>query len=345
MVSAQPLRLAIAGMTHDHVHGVLQAGFGDDVSIVGIWEPNQELANRLAERYKLSKELIYSDLEQMLDECDPEAVAGFGSIYDHLELVEQAAPRGVHVMVEKPLAVNYSHAKKIASLAQKNDIIVMTNYETTWYPSHYKLEQIVESGKIGSMNKVIVYDGHSGPIGIGISKEFEEWLTDPVLNGGGAVIDFGCYGANLMTWLTKGELPSRVYADVRTHDSATYPKVDDDATILLSYDDVEAVVNGSWAWSFGRKDMHLYASKGYVFADNQTDLRMRIGEREPEKDIKATAADIEYDNPFSYLRAWVRGDFTPAPYALSSLENNITVVKILDAAKRSAKTGRAVKIK
>ena len=81
----------------------------------------------------------------------------------------------------------------------------------------------------------MVKSGHQGPKEIGCSADFLNWLTDPVKNGGGAVVDFGCYGANLMTGLMNGKAPVSVTAVLRHIKPDVYPKVDDDATILLEY--------------------------------------------------------------------------------------------------------------
>ena len=59
---------------------------------------------------------------------------------------------------------------------------------------------------------MVAMDGHQGPQEIGVGPEFFEWLTDPVIDGGGALFDFGCYGANLMTWLMDNERPLAVTA-------------------------------------------------------------------------------------------------------------------------------------
>ncbi len=71
----------------------------------------------------------------MLDKIKPEAVVAFGSIFDHLAVIEACAPRGIHVMVEKPLAVNMQHANRMAELAEKHHIFLLTDYETSWYPT------------------------------------------------------------------------------------------------------------------------------------------------------------------------------------------------------------------
>jgi len=110
------------------------------------------------------------------------------------------APRGIHVMMEKPLAINLADARAIAVAAKKGGIQVIVNYETTWYLGNQNAYAIVhDQHAIGDLRKIVVHDGHRGPKEIGCSPAFLEWLTDPVLNGGGALTDFGCYGADLIT--------------------------------------------------------------------------------------------------------------------------------------------------
>src|SRR4051812_26270194 len=87
--------------------------------------------------YLFPLERVYSDLDAMLDTVRPEAVCAFGPIYDQLRVVEACAPRKIHVMVEKPLAVSLEHAERMAALARGHGIYLITNYETTWYASTY----------------------------------------------------------------------------------------------------------------------------------------------------------------------------------------------------------------
>ena len=184
-----PLRLAVAGITHGHVGWILGRKDKTDVTLVGIYETNKVLSLRSAKRYNISPDLFYTDLNKMLDVVKPEAVVAFGSIYEHMAAVEACAPRGIHVMVEKPLATNIAHVKKMEKLAKANKIYLLTNYETSWYPTTEKTYQLInDSNYVGNLKKVVVHDGHQGPKEIGVSKEFLDWLTDPVQNGGGALL-------------------------------------------------------------------------------------------------------------------------------------------------------------
>lgn len=339
-----PVRIAVAGMTHDHIGFILNRTNKTDLKLVGIYEPNRELAERYAITYQFDPALIYDDLGKMLDQVKPEAVVAFGSIYEHMTVVEACAPRGIHVMVEKPLATNLEHAKRMQELAKTYNIQLLTDYETSWYPSTVKSYQLVnDSNFVGELRKVVLHDGHQGPKEIGCSKEFLAWLTDPVQNGGGAIIDFGCYGANLMTYLTRGQEPVSVTAVTRQFKPEIYPKVDDDATIIVSYPDCMCIIQASWNWPFGRKDMEIYGENGYIIVENNKDMRLRNRETGKEHTRQVTSNDIVvYEDPFTYFAGVIRGKIIMTDYDLYSLENNFMVVRILDAARESARTGKTV---
>jgi predicted dehydrogenase len=200
----------------------------------------------------------------------------------------------------------------------------------------------VANHEIGAINKVVVHDGHKGPVEIGCSKEFLAWLTDPVLNGGGAVIDFGCYGANLMTWLMQNETPATVTAVLQQIKPEVYPKVDDQATIILTYPHAQAIIQGSWNWPVDRKDIEIYGKAGYVKALNANDLEYRLTREVPKEEIRVTEFPTAANEPFNYFSNVIKGTMEVKSTDLSSLENNLIVVRILDAAKESAKEGKTI---
>jgi predicted dehydrogenase len=343
----KPVRIAIAGMTHDHIGFILGKKDMPYMKIVGIYEPNREIVGKYARSFHFDTTLVYNNLERMLEQVKPEAVVAFGSIYEHLAVVEACAPRGIHVMVEKPLATSMKYAGEMQDLAAKYKIYLLTDYETSWYPSTAKSWQLVnDSSFVGKLKRVVIHDGHQGPREIGCSKEFLEWLTDPVQNGGGAVVDFGCYGANLMTYLTRGQEPVSVTAVIRQLKPEVYPKVDDDATIIVSYPGCTCVIQASWNWPFGRKDMEIYGDKGYIIAQNAKEMRLKNQQTRDEVFRRVTSNDIAVsEDPFAYFAEVIRGKITMTDYDPYSLKNNIMVVRILDAARESARTGKTIVFK
>jgi len=338
----KPLRIGIAGLTHAHVGWLLSRAHDSDIVIVGIAESNRQVAEKYLKQYNLPESLLYSSLNEMLDKCKPEAVCAFNSIYDHLEVVKACAPRGIHIMVEKPLAVSFDHAKQMQALALKYKIHLLTNYETTWYGSNQKAHGMVDS--IGEIRKLVVHDGHQGPKEINVPPEFFEWLTDPVKNGAGALTDFGCYGANQITWLMNGERPLSVFAVTQQIKPDIYPKVDDEATIVVTYPKAQGIIQASWNWPFGRKDIEIYGQHGYMIAD-RNGLRTRFTEKAKEEYQAVPFPSPPFNDPFAYFAAVVHGQIIVKSTDLSSLENNMIVVEILDAAKKSAKEGKVVYLK
>ena len=342
--SQKPLKLGVVGMTHGHVHQVLKRGkVGGVIQIVGFVEPNRDLAERLTKQYDYSEDLIYATLEEMVSATKPEAVSAFNSTFEHLETVRYCAPKGIHIMVEKPLAVNWKHAKEMIDLAKKHDIQLLTNYETSWYGSNAKAYDIIHSeDKIGPIKRIVFHTGHPGPIEIGCNIEFLDWLTDPVLNGGGALTDFGCYGANLTTWLMKGQEPESVTCITQHLKPEKYPKVDDDATIILNYPNAEVIIQASWNWPHNIKDMEVYGSTGYVFCKNDTEMKVMENEKEGPKEMKAEPLPSGLDDPLTLLKKIVQEDYKLDKFDVTSLENNTIVMKILDAARQSAEQNRTI---
>jgi predicted dehydrogenase len=341
----QQLKVVVAGLNHDHVYSIMNSYEKGEVDLVGIAETDATLISRFKERYKLPDSLFGGNLGALLKKLKPDVVLAYNAISDHLQVVEAAAPLGISVMVEKPLATTVKDAERMAQLARQHKIHLLTNYETTWYPSNQEAyTRIKGNGEIGRIRKMVVHDGHQGPKEINVSKAFLSWLTDPVKNGGGAIVDFGCYGANLMTWLMDGKAPIAVTAITRQLKKDVYPNVDDDATVLLEYPDATGIIEASWNWPFAIKDMEVFGESGYIQAVDPKTLRIRAGNANAYKLSAAAEHSKSFPDHLKYLQAVLKKDITPKN-DLSSLENNLIVVRILEAAKASAKSGRRVVLK
>src|ERR1700693_4360741 len=163
-----PLRVVLAGLVHGHASGFFdQFQHRADLRIVGVAEPNRQLAAQFAKRYGLEPSLFYSDLEEMLKATHPQAVLAYTNTYDHRRVVEICARYGVPVMMEKPLAVSAEDAHAIEKAAREGKIQVLVNYETTWYRSNQAAYDLVHDNGIGEIRKIVVHDGHGGPKEIG----------------------------------------------------------------------------------------------------------------------------------------------------------------------------------
>jgi predicted dehydrogenase len=329
------------GLSHDHAGGFIPRAQGrTDIQLAGIVEADPALVERYAKRFKLETNLFYPTLEALLAHTNVQAVTTFTSTFEHKAVVEACAAKGLHVMMEKPLAVSMDHARAIQQAAQKHGIQILVNYETTWYPANQAAYAIVhDQHAVGDLRKFVVHDGHRGPKEIGCSDAFLSWLTDPKLNGGGALTDFGCYGADLVTWLMDGQRPLTVTAVTLHIKPDVYPKVEDEATIVIAYPKAQAILQASWNWPFDRKDMEIYGQSGQVLIPRANLMRVRKANQPETEETPPTLTGPEAD-PLSYLAAVVRGEIKPS--GLSSLPVNMVVTEILDAARESARTGKQI---
>ena len=337
----EPIRVAIAGLVHGHVDGFFQHSLHrPEIQVVGIAEQDQALVTRYGRQYGLDQKLFFTDLEEMLQKTHPQAVLAYTNTYDHRRVAEICARQGVHVMVEKPLAVSAEDAHAIEEAAHRGKIQVLVNYETSWYRSNHAAYDMVHEKTIGDIRKVVVHDGHQGPKEIGVQPEFFAWLNDPKLNGAGALYDFGCYGADLMTWLMDGQRPRSVTAVVQQIKPDIYPRVDDEATVILTYPKAQAILQASWNWPFDRKDMEVYGQTGYVLTVRHDDVRVRL-KGEEERQIAAEPVPFPYEDSITFLKAVLGGNTPAGP---SSLETNVVVAEILDAARRYAASGKTIRL-
>jgi len=339
-----PVRVAIVGLAHDHVVGFLsQLPQHHEVELVGIAEADSNLIQKYEKKFGLAETLFFKSEANMIETRHPQAVLVYTSIAEHRNAIGIAAQYGVSSMVEKPLTISLEDALAIRKIEQAHKVHVLVNYETTWYPSNRAAYDAVRDNRIGPIRRVVVHDGHEGPKEIGVSPDFFNWLTDPVQNGAGALYDFGCYGVDLMTWLMHGETPESVTAVVNRDKPEIYPKVDDDATIVIKYPKAQAVIQASWNWPFNRKDMEVYGATGYVITVASEGLRTRLPHESAERTSTAPTLPDNEHSSLAYLVAVLNGKIIDKG-DLSALDTNVTVMQILDAARESAKTGKSVRL-
>ena len=338
------LRVAIVGLEHGHVEGFLAAlPRHSDVELVGIADSDDALMAKYQSKYNLDPKLFFKSEAIMIEARHPAAVLVYTPISDHRHAIEVAAQYGVASMVEKPLTISYDDALAIQKIAREHHVQVLVNYETTWYASNREAYNLLNTGRLGDVRKVVVHDGHQGPKEIGVPPEFLRWLTDPAQNGAGALYDFGCYGVDLMTWLMHGETPLTVTAVVNHDKPNLYPRVDDDATIILKYAHAQAIIMASWNWPFNRKDMEVYGATGYAITVESDKLRVRYEHDREEHLETPPALPADQRDSLSYLAA-VLARRLQAKGDLSALDTNVTVMRILDAARQSARTGQSVQL-
>ena len=339
-------RIAVVGLDHDHVWGLLKDIGGEpDAELVAIAEPDQALVARAQKQVPPSVK-FYTDYVAMLDEAKPEAVIVATSNDRHLEILRQCAKRHIHYSTEKPMATSAKDAREMERLAREANIKLMVNYWNAWVAPSHDLYHRVRAGEIGPVQKIIVQYGHRGPKEIGITQQFASWLYDPVKNGGGAIMDFGCYGAELSLWL-KGR-PARVYATTKKLKVDQKNQVDDDAIIVLDYGDATAILEASWNWPYTKEQVEVFGPKGSLLARHDT-LQFRSADAQGPnvaadgENVTLAALSRETSNPIAYVVDCIRNNKSIEDPVSAQL--NVQVMEILDAARESARTGKSQELK
>jgi predicted dehydrogenase len=334
-------RIAIIGLDHDHVWELLRCIASEpQAELVAIADAHPDLVHEAKSQVPANVK-FYPDYVKMLDEAKPEAVFVTTENDRHLEILRECAKRHIHYSTEKPMATNAADAREMGRLADEAGIKLMVNYWNAWTASSHDLFHRVKAGDIGPVQKIIVQYGHNGPKEIGVSKEFADWLYDPVKNGGGAIMDFGCYGAEWALWL-KGR-PTRVYATTRKLKTDQHNRVDDDATITLDYPDATVIIEASWDWPYSMDRVYVFGPKGSLLA-RRNDLFFRSSSAEgPQAPPDGEPAKLnplphEMSNPIAHLLDRIRTNH-PVEDPLSG-KLNVQVMEILDAARESVRTGR-----
>ncbi|MDI9470521.1 MAG: Gfo/Idh/MocA family oxidoreductase [Bacillota bacterium] len=191
---------------------------------------------------------LYDDYHEMLERERFDIILCCAENAFHADVCEAVLSRGIHVVVEKPLAVTMEQAARIARAAQAGGAEVFVNWPSTWWNSVREAQRLVAAGAIGPLYKMTYRNRDSlGPLSYGqvmTPEEMgQEWWYQQAA-GGGALLDYCCYGANLSRWFF-GTAPQACYAMARNFNSP-FGDTEDYATITASYPDGIAIIEGSW---------------------------------------------------------------------------------------------------
>jgi predicted dehydrogenase len=335
-ILAQDYKIAVIGLVHSHAWGHLpkMAQEGGAAKLVGIFETNPEL---VVEGGKIAPAVpIYNDYIKMLDERKPDIVWAFVENNRHLEIVKACAPRKIHVIFEKPLASTFADAVAIRDLARKHGIEVMTNYQMAWWPANYAAKAEADSGSLGKVWRLHGIVGHGGPSSQGVrNKYFFAWLTDPVQNGAGALMDFGCYNALWSLWYLGR--PEKVFATALHLRPDVFPKVEDSANIELWYPNGVGIFEASWDLPRGYQDLEVFGLRGSVYMKNN---KVTVVKGRDTKDLDLQPLAPEQAEPVAFMVNTLKNK--KHIEGLTAVDINVGVIEIIDAAKESVRTGKAV---
>jgi predicted dehydrogenase len=234
-------RIGVLGLTHDHVWDVLKdLRDTSRATLVAAADPHGPLRDRVQREHGCA---VHADYDALLERESLDAVFIYGDNAAGARLAEQAAGRGLHVLIEKPMAADLRGADRALAAARRAGVRLMVNWPFAWWPQLQHALHLATSGDLGDVWQVRYRAAHAGPRELGCSSYFCDWLYDPKRNGGGALMDYCCYGAALACCVLG--LPSRVTAVAGRLCKDDIP-VEDNAVLVMTYARAMAMAEGSW---------------------------------------------------------------------------------------------------
>lgn len=284
-------RIAILSFAHYHANFWAEA-FQEcpTTELVAIWDDDHARGQQAADQFGVP---FQPDLTRTLETCD--AVAICSQTVQHPKLVELSATAGKAVLCEKPIATDMAGADRIAKAVARTGVMYMQSFPKRLDPISQEVRELVTSGELGRIHLVRIRHGH----GYGLQEDFKNrWYVDPILAGGGALLDEGVHGADFLNWLFG--MPESVIAT--TSDAVLNLGVEDSGLAVFSYSNgMNAELVASFLFTAADSSIEIYGTSGTLLLSG-VDLASR--------DI-TTAGFLRSYTESSGSRAWRVHDTVP----------------------------------
>jgi len=298
---------------------------------------------------------VYDDYQEMLDQETLDIVICCAENALHPAAVVACAAKGVHVMIEKPMASSLSDGLRMARSARAAGIELVVNWPITWQPASHKAKDLIDTGTIGRVLTVKWRGGHTGPLGLGVSHPGVDQGAEKLSGiergatwwhqqaaGGGAMLDYCCYGALVARWLV-GE-PASAAMGMRANLNSKWGDAEDNAAMMIRFPQAMALCEASWTTlDHGVSPGPIvYGTEGTLVVEKET------GDDAPSVRIERGAGRTEHHEceplPAGHTNiaeAFIHRLETADPlHQTLDLDFNLEVMAILDAGLRSADSGR-----
>lgn len=295
----------------------------------------------------------YGDYHDMLAKEAFDLIICCSENAQHPEVVEACAAAGVAVCVEKPMAMSLAHALRMARACRAAGTTLLVNWPMTWSPAARRAKALIEEGIIGRVLEVKCRLGHTGPLGPGAAHAGVEEAAAPMTGpergatwwhqaaaGGGAMLDFCCYGAMVARWYI-GE-PAVAALGMRANLDSPWGDADDNGAILVRFPQAMALLEGTWTtWDHGVPGGPIiYGTTGTLVVES------RDGKEVVRLERGAGQTTLYEGDPLPAGRRNIAEEFvhhrqTGEPlHPTLEMEFNLEAMAILDAGVRSAASGK-----
>lgn len=311
-----------------------------DTAVVAVVNHRPESMAAFAAEYGIAHH--YPTVTELLQEGGVDALIVSTPNYLHAPETIAALKAGVHVMVEKPMAMNAAEAEAMLEASRKSGALLMVAHCWRFDPEVLWLKEQVDRGRLGKIIRTKGYGVHAnwGPGG---------WFTQKKFAGGGALADMGIHALDTARFLLGDPQPVSVYARIGTHYKDF--DVDDTGVIWVNWDNgaVSYLESGWWQPHMDGPEAatQLYGTAGFGQIFPTRLLLPQAEQKKVEQVDPGFPAPRDphcpqsmYDTQMAYFLECIRTGRTPSPGAAEGLLN----MRVVDAAYRSAETGEVVKL-
>ena len=362
---SRTVRVGVIGFAHMHINNVLGVfARHPQVELVagadtppsrpelrsGPYTRQWNLAHALSD---LGLPKSYDGYREMLRAEQLDVVICCSENAHHPNVVSACAAAGVHVCVEKPMAMDLAGALAMVRAVRAAGTRMLVNWPMTWNPAAHQAKALIDAGAIGRVIGVKARLGHTGPLGTGAKHEGVAEEAAPLsatelgavwwhhlADGGGAMLDFCCYGAMISRWFVGAAAVSAV--GMRANLNSPFGDADDNGAMIVRFPRAMALFEGTWTtWDHGVGGGPIvYGTDGTLVMESRDGKpvvreargggKTTVHEAAPLPEGRATIAEeyvhhLETDDPV---------------HPTLEMTFNLDAMAILDAGLRSADSGK-----
>ncbi len=344
MKNAETVKIGLVGsqfITSIHAEALRTVTHAE---VLAVMSPTAGNARAFASKHGIPHHFENLDAMLAMDEIDMVVIGAPN--FTHCDITLKAARAGKHVVVEKPLCLNLEEADRMITACDQAGVKLMYAEELCFTPKYVRLKKLLDDGVVGQPVMFKQSEKHDGP--------HAAHFWDVERSGGGVAMDMGCHAIQFFRWLNSNNPVKSVYAQMNTSVHAAKTRGEDNAIIILEFDNgVVAVAEESWTKLGGMDDRaEILGSEGVAYAD------LLHGNSIPTYSAKGVGYAVEkagntvgwsfvmyeeiwnygFPQEFQHFVDCVRYDQEP----LVSGKDGRTVLEILFAAYESAGTGRKI---
>jgi len=350
MTSSEKLRVAVAGTSFGGNVQIPVFQSHPRTRVVAVSSGRADRAAQTAKAYTIPA--FYIDFEEMLDREKPDVVSIVTPTYLHFPMTMAALSRGIHVLCEKPFAMDADEGRKMKAAADHTAAVTMVDFEFRYVPGRAYLTDLVRQGYVGEV-RMVDFVAHLGQRSEATDRPFDWWSEE--CKGGGLVGAFGSHVMDSLRWFLGN--PKRLVADLQTFvkdREGGRVTSDDSYSVLIEFQSgVRGMVQMTVAAGVDDARLGVYGNLGQLIVPNILGTELRGGKRSdgktgpieiPEK-YRLAPEGHPLRAPFRVLlnrMIHAIDDHLPSPEP--NFANGLNSQIMLDAIRRSAKTGGWVSV-